>query len=339
MRLGFAVAINVDPGRAAGGRGAGRRRRGVHAQVPGAVCRVEAPAEDDRAGDAHARPRHPAVRRGGVARRRAAFARQGDPKRVVDAYLARRRRRREDAGRRPRRRTAGARRGAPRTDHGRARAAGARGRPRSTHVELVHADGAAGHVFESGQPMDIVLGVQAPRDRCTDFVFGVGDLHRGRRLLLSAPTPRSKAACPRELAGTARSCSVDIDRAGSRRPAPTGSTSRCTAPDGVPYDYHRLLYSFRVTSPVKDIGIYRPAAPVVVRRRHRDRSGRRTDDGQSHESPDAGGPDSAARRRRRWPPASSGTRRHASSSPTACSTCCTPATSGTCRPRAASATR
>jgi hypothetical protein len=26
----------------------------------------------------------------------------------------------------------------------------------------------------------------------------------------------------------------------------------------VPYDYHRLLYSFRVASPVKDTGIYRP---------------------------------------------------------------------------------
>jgi len=26
----------------------------------------------------------------------------------------------------------------------------------------------------------------------------------------------------------------------------------------VPYDYHRLLYSFRVASPLKDTGIYRP---------------------------------------------------------------------------------
>jgi hypothetical protein len=28
--------------------------------------------------------------------------------------------------------------------------------------------------------------------------------------------------------------------------------------DGVPYDYHRLLYTFRVKSAVKDIGLYRP---------------------------------------------------------------------------------
>ena len=28
--------------------------------------------------------------------------------------------------------------------------------------------------------------------------------------------------------------------------------------NGVPYDYHRLLYTFRVTSPVNDVGIFRP---------------------------------------------------------------------------------
>ena len=28
--------------------------------------------------------------------------------------------------------------------------------------------------------------------------------------------------------------------------------------DGVPYDYHRLLYTFRVKSPLKEVGIFRP---------------------------------------------------------------------------------
>jgi hypothetical protein len=28
--------------------------------------------------------------------------------------------------------------------------------------------------------------------------------------------------------------------------------------DGYPYDYHRLLYSFRVKSRVRDVGIYSP---------------------------------------------------------------------------------
>ena len=37
--------------------------------------------------------------------------------------------------------------------------------------------------------------------------------------------------------------------------------------DGAPYDYHRLLYTFRVKSRLKDVGIYRP--------RHRWKFGRR----------------------------------------------------------------
>ncbi len=28
--------------------------------------------------------------------------------------------------------------------------------------------------------------------------------------------------------------------------------------DGVPYDYHRLLYTFRVKSPLREVGIFRP---------------------------------------------------------------------------------
>lgn len=28
--------------------------------------------------------------------------------------------------------------------------------------------------------------------------------------------------------------------------------------DGAPYDYHRLLYTFRVKSRIHDVGIYRP---------------------------------------------------------------------------------
>jgi hypothetical protein len=28
--------------------------------------------------------------------------------------------------------------------------------------------------------------------------------------------------------------------------------------DGYPYDYHRLLYTFRVKSRTQDVGIYRP---------------------------------------------------------------------------------
>ena len=45
MRLGFAVAIHVDR-MFCSGRSAGRRRRGLYAQVPGQVCRVQATRQD-----------------------------------------------------------------------------------------------------------------------------------------------------------------------------------------------------------------------------------------------------------------------------------------------------
>ena len=38
--------------------------------------------------------------------------------------------------------------------------------------------------------------------------------------------------------------------------------------DGYPYDYHRLLYTFRVKSRTQDVGIYRPRHRWTFRRRH-----------------------------------------------------------------------
>ena len=58
--------------RAAGGRSAGRRRRGLHAQVPRQVRRVPAARQDDPARHALARPGRALLRRGALARRRAA---------------------------------------------------------------------------------------------------------------------------------------------------------------------------------------------------------------------------------------------------------------------------
>ena len=39
--------------------------------------------------------------------------------------------------------------------------------------------------------------------------------------------------------------------------------------DGTPYDYHRGLYTFRVKSRIKDVGVYRPVPPLVVLGRDR----------------------------------------------------------------------
>ena len=43
--------------------------------------------------------------------------------------------------------------------------------------------------------------------------------------------------------------------------------------DGYPYDYHRLLYTFRVKSRTKDVGIYRPRHRVALLRRRDASSG------------------------------------------------------------------
>ena len=87
--------------------------------------------------------------------------------------------------------------------------------------------------------------------------------------------------------------------------------------DGAPYDYHRLLYTFRVKSRLKDVGIYRPrhrwefAGPIKFKPR--------TEDVLTIDEAAA----FAEGLRRRG--------QDASSSPTASSTCCIPGTFATCR--------
>ncbi len=190
------------PGRAAGGRSAGRRRRGVHAQVPGPFRRAEAPAEDDRAGDAHARSGDAAVRRGAVARRTAACAPRATPsawwtptcwtwrraKMPAPGVAAQRRRRRPAT-----------------TPEDMTTAAEGRWGSREaeiTRVEMRHANGAAGHVFQSGEPVDIVLGVQAARE-LTDFVFGVG-VYSADGVCCYGTNTHIEGARPQRLAGSGR---------------------------------------------------------------------------------------------------------------------------------------
>ena len=177
---------------------------------------------------------------------------EGDPKRVVDAYLldvaAK-----EDAGaavQRPPVASGG-------TPEDMTTAAEGRWGSREaeiTRVELRHATGAAGQVFQSGEPVDIVLGVEASRE-LTDFVFGVG-VYSADGVCCYGTNTHIEGAEPKRLAGTGevvfRIAALDL----------TGGTYRLDVAvhraDGVPYDYHRLLYSFRVTSPVKDVGFFRP---------------------------------------------------------------------------------
>ncbi len=174
----------------------------------------------------------------------------GDPKRVVDAYLT------EVAGTDDHAVSAPAE---PPAASGASETNGRAGRWGSQeaiieHVELVRADGQPVNVFESGQPMRIHVGVRAARP-LHDFVFGIA-IFTADGVCCFGTNTQIEGRVPREWAGGG-TFTVDIERldlvAGAYK-----LDVAVHRQDGVPYDYHRLLYSFRVASPVKDTGIYRP---------------------------------------------------------------------------------
>src|SRR5688500_3256303 len=122
-------------------------------------------------------------------------------------------------------------------------------------VDLMRADGTAGHVFQSGEPLSIRLGVRA-HQALTDFVFGVG-LFNAEGVCCYGTNTAIEGATPGELSGDAEVV-FHVDRLDLVE----GTYKLDVAvhrQNGVPYDYHRLLHTFRMTSRVKDTGIFRPA--------------------------------------------------------------------------------
>ena len=121
-------------------------------------------------------------------------------------------------------------------------------------VRLEGESGAA-HLFQSGARLAIRMRITAPEE-VTDFVFGISifnaagvccygtntDIERYRPVALSGAGEVVFVIDSLDLVeGTYK-----LDVAAHRR-------------DGVQYDYHRLLYTFRVKSQTRDAGIYRPA--------------------------------------------------------------------------------
>jgi ABC-type polysaccharide/polyol phosphate transport system ATPase subunit len=121
-------------------------------------------------------------------------------------------------------------------------------------VTLRDKTGEAGHVFHSGDPLSIALAVKADKP-CQDFVFGVAIFNTEGTCVYGTNT---------DIEGYDAQSLVDhaivtfdiealdlvegtykLDVAVHRK-------------DGAPYDYHRLLYTFRVKSRTRDAGIYRP---------------------------------------------------------------------------------
>ena len=261
MRLGFAVAIHVDPDvllvdevLAVGDEGFTRkcldkvgefRRRGkTIVLVTHSLGLVEKMCDQ------------------ALWLRQGKVADQGDPRRVVDAYLTS---------------VAGGEEALLAGQHGQVAAAPApaeaappppaetpepgyrQGRWGSREVEitsvrLLDDRGRERHLFVPGESLSVVLGVRAAR-AVDDFVFGIG-LFTADGVSVYGTNTHLEDFTPERVEGEGEvHLRLDdlrlvegtylLDVAAHRR-------------DGTPYDYHRGLYSFRVKSRVKDVGVYRP---------------------------------------------------------------------------------
>jgi ABC-type polysaccharide/polyol phosphate transport system ATPase subunit len=123
-----------------------------------------------------------------------------------------------------------------------------------SEVQLIGEGGEPGHVFHSGEPVTVRLALRAavPND---DFVIGVGIFNAEGVCCYGTNTSLEDLRGVR-IDGEAE---VRFEMAGLELVEGTYKLDVAVHKlDGYPYDYHRLLYTFRVKSRTKDVGIYRP---------------------------------------------------------------------------------
>jgi ABC-type polysaccharide/polyol phosphate transport system ATPase subunit len=121
-------------------------------------------------------------------------------------------------------------------------------------VAFLNDQGAATHVFHSGEPLTLRLTVRATRT-INDFVFGIGIFNAEGVCVYGTNTDIEEHEAD-TLSGDAEvNLAIDaLDLVEGTYKLDVAVHKR----DGAPYDYHRLLYTFRVKSRLKDVGIYRP---------------------------------------------------------------------------------
>ncbi len=185
--------------------------------------------------------------------------------------------------------------------------------------------GQATHIFHTGEPLTLRLRVQAKR-KVSDFVFGVG-IYNAEGLCVYGTNTDIEEHESDSFSGDAevRFEIEALDLVEGTYKLDVAVHKR----DGAPYDYHRLLYTFRVKSRVEGRRHLSTAAPVGLHRRH-------------HAPAESLGRDACAccllKTPERSPPISANGD-SASCSRTACSICCIRATCDISRPRATRATR
>ena len=123
-----------------------------------------------------------------------------------------------------------------------------------TNVTIAGPDGEAGHVFQSGDSIQVRLDVVS-KEKITDFVFGLG-LFNADNVCVYGTNTNLEEFQPTEING-AGTVVFTIDKLDLVEGTYRLDLAAHKA-DGYPYDYHRLLYTFRVKSRIRDVGIYRP---------------------------------------------------------------------------------
>ena len=123
-----------------------------------------------------------------------------------------------------------------------------------TDVELRGPDGEAAHVFHSGQPLTVRIALRSPVE-IDDFVIGIG-LFNAEGVCCYGTNTSIEELKGERIVGDAEARftieSLDLVEGTYKLDVAIHKV------DGYPYDYHRLLYTFRVKSRTKDVGIYRP---------------------------------------------------------------------------------
>jgi ABC-type polysaccharide/polyol phosphate transport system ATPase subunit len=123
-----------------------------------------------------------------------------------------------------------------------------------TSVSIHDVEGRATHIFHTGDTLSVRLEVRAPQP-VRDFVFGIG-LYTAEGLCVYGTNTDIEEHVPELLHGEA---AVRFDIGSLELVEGTYKLDVAVhTRDGAPYDYHRLLYTFRVKSRLKDVGIYRP---------------------------------------------------------------------------------
>jgi ABC-type polysaccharide/polyol phosphate transport system ATPase subunit len=123
-----------------------------------------------------------------------------------------------------------------------------------TGVTLLDGAQHPGFLFHSGEPMSVRLTVVAHAP-ATDFVFGIS-LFNADGVCCYGTNTFIEEMDPERLEGEVQvHFSIDSLELVEGTYKLDVAVHTC---DGYPYDYHRLLYTFRVKSRTPDAGIYRP---------------------------------------------------------------------------------